>query len=317
MPNRALQKELEKGLPSPVYFLWSEEQVFLEEAVSKAIERVVGSNSLDFNYDSFYPSDSPQKIMDTAYTLPFMAQRRLVVLKDYHQLPKSAVKALTLYLKEPSETTCILILSRKSPKPARDISWKVFSLSLSERDIPAWLKRKSSEKGLQMTVSAVNTLIEFVGFDAGLLLMEIDKLLLSGHRKVGEKDIAAAISSVREFTPFELIDAIAAGHKTKAFRILKAALSGNALQAPVILGTLNWHYKQFYTLWRNKGKRPFKMRDKTYKALIRYIPSLDEGKFYNIFRSLHEADLGIKTSGRPAIAMEVLLIKLLQSGAGN
>ena len=317
MPNRALQKELEKGLPSPLYFLWSEEQVFLEEAVSKAIERVVGSDHLDFNYDSFYPSDPPQKIMDTACTLPFLAQRRLVVLKDFHHFPNSAVKALSLYFKEPAETTCILILSRKSPKPARDIFWKVFPLSLSEREIPAWLKRKSSEKGLQMTVSAVNTLIEFVGCDAGLLLMEIDKLLLSGHKKVGEKDIAATISSVREFTPFELIDAIIAGNKTKAFRILKALLSGNVSHAPVILGTLNWHYKQFYTLWQNNGKRPFKMRDKTYRSLMRYIPSFDEGKFYNIFRSLHEADLGIKTSGRPAIAMEVLLIKLLQSGAGN
>jgi len=317
MSNRTLQKELEKGLPSPVYYLWSDEPIFLEDAVSQALDRVIGSNPQDFNYDTYYPSDSSHEIMDTAYTLPFMSPRRLVVLKDFHQFPKSAVKALTLFFKEPSETTCMLILSSKPPKPARGIDWEVFPLSISERDIPAWLKRISSEKGLQMSVSAVNALIEFVGYETGLLLMEVDKLILAGHSKVSEKEIAATISSVREFTPFELIDAIAAGHKKKAFRILRTALSGNALQAPVILGTLNWHYKQFYTLWRNKGKRPFKMRDKTYRALLRYVPSFDEKKFCNIFRDLHEADLGIKSSGRPVIAMEVLLIKLLQSGAGN
>ena len=93
--------------------------------------------------------------------------------------------------------------------------------------------------------------------------------------------------------------------------------SGSSMEAPVILGTLNWHYKQFYSLWLNKGKRPVKMRENTFRSLKRHLPSFRESHFCHIFQCLHEADLGIKTSGRPELEIEVLLIKLLQKGALN
>ena len=79
-----------------------------------------------------------------------------------------------------------------------------------------------------------------------------------------------------------------------------------------IIGTLNWHYKQFYALWVNKGKRPAKMRERTYRALVKYVPSFKEENFLRIFQSLHEADLGVKSSGRPELVLEALLFKLLQ-----
>ena len=87
------------------------------------------------------------------------------------------------------------------------------------------------------------------------------------------------------------------------------------MEAPIILGTLNWHYKQFYSLWLNKGVKPGKMREKTFRSLKRHLASFSEIHFRHIFQSLHEADLGIKTSGRPELEIEVLLIKLLQKGA--
>jgi DNA polymerase III delta subunit len=317
MPNKALLKELDRGLSSPLYFIWSEEDVFLMEAAEMAVKTVLTSHPLDFNYDLFYPTASPDEILDAVNTLPFMAPRRLVVLKEFHKFPASTIKALKPVFRDPSDTTCLLILSRKAPGASRDMEWKVLHLDIRDSEVPAWLKGVSAEKGLKMSDTAVSTLIEFVGNDIGLLLMEMDKLVLAGLKKVTERDIILSASSVREYTSFELIDAIAAGQKARAFRILRTSLAGTATQATVILGTLNWHYKQFYTLWQNKGKRPAKMKERTYRALTKYIPSFNEKRFYLIFRSLHEADLGIKTSGRPEVALEVLLIKLLQSGVAS
>ncbi len=317
MLSKLLLKEIEKGLPGSLYYLWSEDSCFLEDALSRIVEVVVDENSADFNYNVCDAASKTQEIIDALSTLPFMTQRRLVVLKDFHQFPAPAVKSMMPYINDPAETTCTVVLSQKAPKKSWKADWKVFSLNIKEWEIPAWLRQVASRKGIKLTEEAVDCLIEFVGNDVGLLLMEIEKLALSGNTAVSGKDIAATTSLMRKYTSFDLIDSLISGQKTKAFRILRGALSGNALHATVILGTLNWHYKQFYTLWRNKGKRPLKMRDKTYRALLRYIPSFDEEKFCEIFRNLHEADLGIKSSGRPAIAMEVLLIKLLQSGAGN
>lgn len=317
MQNKTLLKEIEKGLPGPVYYLWSGENVFLEDSLARCVETAIDPNNADFNYDVFYPSSAPQEILDAASTLPFMTQRRLVVIKDFHQFKAPAIKALTPYLDGPSESTCMIILSGKAPKKALKFKWKVFSLNIREGEIPAWLKQTAARKNIKLTNDAVENLIEFVGYDIGLLMMEIEKLALTGSGTITGKDILSSTSMMRTFTPFDLLDSLISGQKTRSFRILKTMFSGSSMEAPVILGTLNWHYKLFYSLWLNKGKRPAKMREKTFRSLKRHLPSFTERHFLHIFQSLHEADIGVKSSGRPELEIEVLLIKLLQKGALN
>lgn len=317
MLNKALQKELEKGLPGSLYYLWSEESFFLEDALSRFVETVIASDSPDFNYDVFDTNAEVQEIIDALWTLPFMAKRRLVVLKNFHQFPASGIKVLMKYFKDPSETTCAVILSRKPPKASWKVKWKDYSLIIREKDVPSWLKSIAVRKGIRLTDDAVNYLIEFVGYDTGLLIMEIEKLTLSGKKTISGEDILASTSMMRKYTSFDLVDSLISGQKTRAFRILKTMFERNAMEAPVIIGTLNWHYKQFYLLWINKGKKPLKMRERTYRTLVRYLPCYSEEDFYNIFRELHEADLGIKTSSRSEIVIEALLIRLLQKEMPN
>ncbi len=55
-----------------------------------------------------------------------------------------------------------------------------------------------------------------------------------------------------------------------------------------------------------------KMRQKTWQILKKYLPNYQEGDFLTIFRSLHEADMGIKSTGRPGMVLELLLVRLLE-----
>ncbi len=315
MLNKTLQKDLQSGLPHPLYFLWSEESYFLEEVRAKFVEVIFASQAEDFNYDVFDSTTGLQEIIDTACTLPFMAPKRFIVLKDFHLIPASGVKVLMNYLTDPSESTVMLILSQKAPKKTLKVDWRVYPLNIREYQVPGWLKQFASKKGLTLTGDAVDCLIEYVGYDVSLLLMEVEKLSLSGQGTITAKDVVASTSMMRKYSTFDLLDSVIAGQKERAFRILKTIFSNGPHEAPVILGTLNWHYKQFYLLWRNRGRRPVKMREKTYRTLTKYLPAFKEKDFFIIFRSLHEADLGIKTSGRPEPVLEILLIKLLQKGA--
>ncbi len=317
MLNKALDKELEAGLPQKLYYFWSEEDFFIEELLKKAISRILPDSQADFNYDLFYPSSEAGEIIDAASTLPLMTSRRLVVLKGFNQFSKPAVKALTSYFSDPSETTCMLVLSQKAlPKKLSAISWKSFNVGIKESDVPEWLRRLAVEKGVKMTSGAVESLIEHVGFDAGLLASEVEKLSLSGKGEIDEKDITTSISVVREYTTFNLIDAIAAEQRAKAFRILKSIL-GEKMLAATVVGTLNWHYREFYNLWVNKGKKPQRMRMSTFRMLSKYLRSYDGDIFQGIFQNLHEADIAIKSSGRPELVLEILLIKLLQKRRSN
>ncbi len=317
MLNKGLAREFEKGLPGSLYYLWGEESCFLEEALTRFIDIVVGSAPRDFNCDVFDSSSEPQAILDAAATLPFMAKRRLVVLREFHLLTAPFIKKLSPCLREPSESTCMAIFSRKAPRASLKFNWKVYSLNIKERDIPAWLKHAAAKKGIRLTDDAVDCLTEFVGYDIGLLMMEIEKLALSGKGIIRGEDIVQGTGMMRDYTPFDLVDALITGQRSRAFRILKTIFAGSGMEAPLVLGTLNWHYRQFYYLWLNRGKRPAKMREKTYKALVKHLPAFTEEDFYRIFRDLHEADTVIKTSARPGLVLEVLLIRLLQKGAWN
>ncbi|MEN8262576.1 MAG: DNA polymerase III subunit delta [Nitrospirota bacterium] len=315
MLNKSLSKELANGLPGTLYYLWSEESCFLEEALSKVIEIVVDPGTKDFNYDQFDSSSEPQGIIDASSTLPFMTQRRLVVIKDFHLFKTPVIKKIMPGLNDLPESTCMVVLSQKAPRASLKADWKTFSLNIKEYDVPVWLKQKAAEKGIKLTDDAVDNLIDFVGYEIGLLLMEIEKLSLAGNKTVTGKDIVSTTSMMRNYTPFDLLDSLISGRKSRAFSILKTILGKNVMEATVILGTLNWHFKQFHTLWLNRGKRPMKMRTKTYNILRKHLSSFNENDFFRIFESLHEADLRIKTSGRPGLVLEVLLIKLLQKGA--
>lgn len=317
MLNEKFHKEVKKGLPCSLYFLWSKETFFLEEALLKTIDAVIPHHKKDFNYDVFYPSANPQEILDAALTLPFLTPRRLVVLKNFHEFPKQHIKALSPYFEKKPATTCMLILSQKEPKLDIDVSKYVYPLRIRESEIPVWLNQMAAEKGIKISETAIEHLIESVGTDIGILASEIKKFAFSGLKTIDDNDVISSTGMTRGYLPFDLVDALIAGQKTRAFRILKTLVEGKAFDSPAVLGSLNWYYRQFYSLWENKGRKPLKMRGTTYKALIKYLPTFTQENFNDIFQTFHETDLRIKTSGSPRLDMEILLIKLLQTGVKN
>ena len=85
MLNEKFHKEIRKNMPAYLYFLWGNESFLLEEALDRTVETVISEQQKDFNFNVFYPSSTHQEIMDTASTFPFLAERRLVVLKEFNK----------------------------------------------------------------------------------------------------------------------------------------------------------------------------------------------------------------------------------------
>lgn len=314
MLNKTIEKEFQQGLRDKIYYLYGDDPLLLEQAITRAIETVISGAPIDFNYDLFYPSSTIEEIRDAISTVPFMAKRRLVVIKDFHQFLESTINNLLPYLENPPDTTCIMILSQKAPKKEFKMRCKTYDLNLSEREMPSFVKELAAQKGVRLNDDAIKLLLEFIGYDTGLLSMEIDKLTHLGKKTITDKDIISSIVMTRQFTSFELINCLLEGKKEKALRILMAMFDqGNAVEvATLMLGALNWQFREFYNLWLQNGKRPERMNDKKYKTLVNHLPSYNEGRFYNIFKALHNADVMIKTGGRPELVMAVLLINLLE-----
>ena len=78
-----LRAELDGGGIRPAYLLAGEEPLLRDDALHALEAAVLEGGADDFNLDRFSGADvTPARLVDSVRTLPVMAPRRLVVLRD-------------------------------------------------------------------------------------------------------------------------------------------------------------------------------------------------------------------------------------------
>jgi len=83
MKYQELISSLKQRRVLPLYLLFGEEEFLIQEALDLIIEQVVDPGARDFNFNTLYCKDTPvSEIVNLAQTLPFMAEKRLVIAKE-------------------------------------------------------------------------------------------------------------------------------------------------------------------------------------------------------------------------------------------
>src|SRR3712207_4064885 len=113
MPAQTLDaflRSLAKGAPAPAYYFHGPEDLLKDEALRALLDRVLDPSLRDFNLDQ---RSAGQLDMDALFalctTLPMMAERRVVVLREVEALKrKPKVRGgLLEYLARPSPDTVL------------------------------------------------------------------------------------------------------------------------------------------------------------------------------------------------------------------
>jgi len=79
----AFSKLLKSGDIPPAIYLYGDEDVLKDEAVRAILDRVVDPGLRDFNYDQRSAGQLEAEAVETlCNTLPMMADRRLVVIRE-------------------------------------------------------------------------------------------------------------------------------------------------------------------------------------------------------------------------------------------
>src|SRR3990170_3378159 len=108
-------KELEKGKVLPVYFFCGSEKLLMEEALKKVEALVVDPATRCFNYNMFQGSEAAaETVIEVAQSMPMMAKKRLVVVKDIDKFSAAELEKLGRYLKDPSPYTCLVLIAEKA-----------------------------------------------------------------------------------------------------------------------------------------------------------------------------------------------------------
>ena len=127
MPRRThddLLRALGRGELAPAYYLCGSEDVLKDEAVRAIVDRALEPHERDFNFDQRVAQGlAPEDVHTLVNTLPMLASRRVVVIREIEAWKKKsgAREVLLKYLGNPApETVLVLVEGAANPEKERD-----------------------------------------------------------------------------------------------------------------------------------------------------------------------------------------------------
>jgi DNA polymerase-3 subunit delta len=209
-----------KGL-DPVYVLHSEHPILVERAVAAIRDATVPPMARGFNYDIVEGKPTGAKIVALAQTLPMMAERRMILVRDLGLMAADDAEPLLAYFAKPNPSTVVVALTSKLDKRLKTFATasKKGWLHVLEapRQVQPWLREEAKARGVAIESSAVARLIDTVGGDLSRLALAVEQLgLFAGDRPVTSDDVDELVADTRERSVFELTDAIGSADRPRA-----------------------------------------------------------------------------------------------------
>ncbi len=244
---------LKQGKIVPVYLLYGQEEFLVQEAVDLIIAKTIEPGGGDFNFNTVYCRDTPAaEIVNLCQTLPFMSPKRLVIAKDIDALKAGDIDELLAYLKDPSPSTCLVLISNQERYERKPVVSAVEAhgavtrfYSLLERETVPWIETKAKARGLTLERDAALYLVQAIGNDLQKLLNELEKAEIynKGKKTISYEDMKTVAGDFREYSAFDLAAAVGSKDRDLALLILMRLLQEG--EAPVgLLGSLAWNFRR-------------------------------------------------------------------------
>ena len=258
-----LLAEVLAGRLDPMYVLHSEHPILIERVITALRDVVVPPAARGFNYDLVEGKPTGARIVALAQTLPMMAARRLIYVRDLAAMPADDAEPLLAYLAKPNPSTVIVAVTGKLDKRIKlyaQLAKKGFLHVLeAPRQLAPWVRAEAKRKGVELEPAAINRLVDAVGDDLSRLALTVEQLgLYAGSRAVTSDDVDDLVADTRERTVFELTDAIGAADRPRALAAV-AALCDQRESAVGVVVMLARHVRQLslvYTLRETNVPRP-------------------------------------------------------------
>ncbi|HEU5220321.1 MAG TPA: DNA polymerase III subunit delta [Gemmatimonadales bacterium] len=229
----AFSRQIRSGDIPPAIYLYGDEDVLKDEAVRAILDAVVDPGLRAFNYDVRSATQlDPDHVESLCTTLPMMADRRLVVIRDVEAWNKRArAKAAVLhYLAKPAAET-VLILVQGSPRKDDErgdadadlarVTCAVEVERCTPRLAEKWVIKRAEERGVRLDPVAAAHLVKAVDADLGTARSELDKLAgLGGGEPVTLAQLTALLGIRHGETPSDWCDAILDDDPARAAGIL-------------------------------------------------------------------------------------------------
>lgn len=270
--------------PDPIYYVFGEESYLLDRAVENIVKLATPDGPSDFNYDLFHGKDlQGDQLRSTVETLPFMAPRRVVIVRDLQEMDLRQLQSMEDYFTNPAPSTCLIFHAmtlqkgvdgrnsfvKKLKKAATVGEFKQFKVHDAEK----FIEKQAHDRNMRLSDAAIAHLIQAIGpnlAEIDLAMTKIDLYLGKPDtmRRVEDTHVKDIIAETRSHTVFELTDALGAKQLEEALHILDSMLTAG--EAPIMINQMIARHFRIIAKLQDPSLRN---ADRNQKAKAAGIPS--------------------------------------------
>lgn len=271
---------------------------------------------------------SAAEVFDELRTLPFLAEKRVVVLTDADDFVSENRELLEKYFENPAASGVLVLavktwqsntrLAKMLPKTGQLIEVAQFRTKGLASYVSDYTRQRH---GKNLSFNAAYLLIELAGDEPGVLCSEIDKLAAytNSAKAITEKDIAALVGHNRVFDAFEVIDSMTAGNTGKALEKLRIMFQSDKDVEYTVVGAFAWHFRRMFnaSAMLQEGHSPAvvskKLRIWNWNEFFDTLKKMTLEQTGDCLRQLAEIDYEIKTGRATAkTAIEAMIVQLAE-----
>ena len=208
-----------------VYLLYGEEPYLRKQYKDKLVVAIAGDDTMNYTY---FEGDkiSLREVIDIGNTLPFFAEKRLIVVENSGFF-KSSNEELADYIKSIPDYLIMIFVENeidkrnKVYKAVNDIGYVSEMKPQTDAVLEKWIVGLLKEAGKTTDKKCVSLLLEKTGASMDLIKAEIDKLLsyCMVREFVSAEDVEAVCTTQTVSRIFDMITAIALKKQQQALSL--------------------------------------------------------------------------------------------------
>lgn len=324
MERKKLLEELDSRRLKQIYLIYGKE-TFLIEEIQEKFKTLVNSEMMDFNLSVIDGKETNlEEFRSSIETLPFMDEKRYIIVKDFELLrgkkknfTDSDEKELVKALENISETTVLVFLNYGEIDKRKAIYKAIHKLGtvcemkkLDDMSLLNWCRREFDSRKVKISNSDLIYFIELTGYrdrTSEMTLNDVEQEIKKLCSYVGDDEIItketirSLMSSKVENDIFQLIDMIGSKNAKRSYKIL----SDMRESGESILGIFAMLSKQFNQIMQVKSlqedrvpqnliKDTLKMHPYTFNKIVRQAKNYDEDSLLSIVNYISDYDYKIK-----------------------
>jgi DNA polymerase III subunit delta len=333
-------KDIQNKKIQPVYLLVGEESFLMQETLRHIVQASLLEEEKDFNLSVYDMEETPvETAIEDAETLPFMGEKRVVIIKNPVFLTSEKkkeklehrVEKLEQYINSPAPYTIVVFVApyeklderKKITKLLKKQSVVIEMKSLSDDEAIKWMLNVAQEQRVELDKGAVEQLLVLTAGDLMAIHQELQKLstYVGEGGTISVETVNLLVARTLEQNIFDLIEHVIYRRSKEALQIFYDLLKNN--EEPIKI--LSLLVTQFRLILQVKELSTVGYGQQQIASTVKVHPfrvklALQQARLFqteelaHILMELAEADYEMKTGKKDKqLLLELFLLKLFKN----